>query len=97
MTDTRTDEVVDFSKLTQKELLLQMHHTLMELGKRMDDFKVDTQGTERKNVKDHEQLRNELNNLRVRVSVNDTKLRYFAGVAGFVAGAVASAIVKALM
>ncbi|MDY0392987.1 MAG: hypothetical protein RBR89_06320 [Candidatus Bipolaricaulis sp.] len=97
MTDTRADEVVDFSKLTQKELLLQMHHTLMELGNRMNEFKVDSQGTERKNGREHELLRNELNELRVRVSINDTKLKYFAAVAGFIAGAVASAMIKTLM
>lgn len=95
--ETRHDDVVDLSKLTQKELLLQMHNSLSELAKRFDEFKNDANQNEDKNVRKHEQQMHELNDLRVRVSINETKLKYFAGVIGFVAGIVSSIIIQIIL
>jgi len=92
--ETRRDEVIDLSKLTQKELLLQMHNSLSELTKRFDEFKNDADKTENKNSDWHKQQMHDLNDLRVRVSINETKLKYFAALIGFAAGIVSSIIIQ---
>jgi hypothetical protein len=95
--ETCHDEIVDLSKLTQKELLLQMYNSLSELTKRFDEFKNDVDTNENKNFERHHQLMHDVNDLRVRVSVNETKLRYFAALIGFVAGITGSIIIQIII
>jgi len=95
--ETQHEEIIDLSKLTQKELLLQMYNSLSELTKRFDKFNDDATNNENKNFERHHQLMHDINDLRVRVSINETKLRYFAAAIGFAAGIAGSFIVQIII